>query len=72
VVAQVVVGVPSRASTNISLLRHESALKLMQTECNMMCARSKHIDLQYWLIVDHIMKKDTEVKFIAGKNMLAD
>jgi hypothetical protein len=51
---------------------NESAWKLMRTQCNMVCARSKHIDLQYWLIVDHIMTKDIEVKFIAGKNMLAE
>jgi hypothetical protein len=37
-----------------------------------MWGKTKHIDLQYWLIFHHIMKKDTEVEFIAGKNMLAD
>jgi hypothetical protein len=51
---------------------NESALKLMQTECNRVSARSKHIDLQYWFIVDHVMKKDIVAKFIASKDMLAD
>jgi hypothetical protein len=51
---------------------NESALRLMQTENNRVCARSKHIDLQYWFIVDHIMKKDIEAKFIASKDMRAD
>jgi hypothetical protein len=37
----------------------------------MVCARSQHIDLKYWLIVDHVMK-DGEVESIAGENMLAD
>jgi hypothetical protein len=51
---------------------NESALRLMQTECNKVCARSKHIDLQYWFIVDHIMKEDFVAKFLASKDMLAD
>jgi hypothetical protein len=50
----------------------ESALRLMQTEYNKVCARSKHIDLQYWFIVDHIMKKDIVAKFIASEDMKAD
>jgi hypothetical protein len=44
----------------------------MQTEYNKVCARSKLIDLQYWFIVDHIMKKDIVAKFIASEDMKAD
>jgi hypothetical protein len=42
---------------------NESALRLMQTESNKVCANSKHIGLQHWFIVDQIMKKDIEAKF---------
>jgi hypothetical protein len=38
----------------------------------MACARSTHLDLQYWLNVDDIMKKDIEVTFIPAKSMVAD
>jgi hypothetical protein len=54
------------------LCDNESALRLMDTEHNKVCARSKHIDLQYWFIVDHIMKKDIVAKFVASNDMLAD
>jgi hypothetical protein len=65
-----VLGIP-RQSIHL-MCDNESALKLMQTDGNRVCARSKHIDLQYWFIVDHIMKKDIVAKFIASKDMLAD
>lgn len=49
-----------------------AALKLMSTDKMSVANRTKHIGVQYWLIVDHVMKGDIYPKFIPTADMLAD
>jgi transposase InsO family protein len=51
---------------------NESALALLQTSVPKVTGRTKHIDVQYWLVRDHIMKENIVPRFIPTDKMLAD
>jgi hypothetical protein len=58
---------------SISLLcDSRSALKLMHTVGGRVTGRCKHISVQFWLLVDHVLKGDVTPQFVESGDMLAD
>jgi hypothetical protein len=51
---------------------NESALALLKSAVPKVTGRTKHIDLQFWFVLDHIMKGDVIPHFIRTEEMLAD
>jgi hypothetical protein len=51
---------------------NESALSLLKSSVSKVTGRTKHIDVQYWFVLDHIMKGDIVPQFIRSEEMLAD
>jgi hypothetical protein len=51
---------------------NETALALLNSSMLMVTGRTKHIDVQYCFVLDHVMKGDVVPKFISTKEMLAD
>jgi hypothetical protein len=51
---------------------NESALSLLESTVPKVTGRTKHIDVQYWLVRDHIMKGNIIPRFVATEKMLAD
>ena len=50
----------------------ESALSLMQSTATKISGRTKHIGVQFWFVLNHIMKGDVVPKFVRSEEMLAD
>jgi hypothetical protein len=62
-----------RPHTTINLCcDNMSALKLMNTVGGRVTGRCKHIAVQYWFLVDHVLKGDLTPKFVESGEMLAD
>jgi hypothetical protein len=51
---------------------NESALALLESAVPKVTGRTKHIDLQFWFVLDHIMKGDIVPQFVRTEEMLAD
>jgi hypothetical protein len=51
---------------------NESALGLLNSSVSKVACRTKHIDVQYWFVLDHIMKGDIVPQFIRSEDMLTD
>jgi Reverse transcriptase (RNA-dependent DNA polymerase) len=60
-----------RSTINL-LCDNMSALKLMKTAGGRVTGRCKHIAVQYWFLVDHVLKGDVTPKFVESGAMLAD
>jgi hypothetical protein len=45
---------------------------MMNSSKKTVAARSKHIDVQYWKVMDNVMKGDVKVEYVASEDMLAD
>jgi hypothetical protein len=62
-----------RPHTKINLwCDNKSAIKLMNTVGGRVTGRCKHLAVQYWLLVDHVLKGDLTPKFVESGEMLAD
>jgi hypothetical protein len=51
---------------------NESALALLRSSFPKVTGRTKHIELQFWFVLDHIMKGDMVPEFVSTEKMLAD
>jgi hypothetical protein len=51
---------------------NESALALINSSMLRVTGRTKHVDVQYWFVLDHVMKGDVVPRFISTKEMLTD
>jgi hypothetical protein len=51
---------------------NESALSLLSSATSKVTGRTKHIDVQFWFVLDHIMKGSMVPRFIRSEDMLAD
>jgi hypothetical protein len=51
---------------------NESALALMRSSVPKVSGRTKHIDVQFWFVLDHILKGDIVPEFVSTNEMLAD
>jgi hypothetical protein len=51
---------------------NESAIALLESTTPKVTGRTKHIDVQYWFVLDHIMKQNVQVDFVSTDLMLAD
>jgi hypothetical protein len=51
---------------------NESALALLRSTFPKVTGRTKHIELQFWFVLDHIMKGDMVPEFVSTDKMLAD
>ena len=54
------------------LCDNESALSLMQSSATKISSRTQHIGVQFWFVLNHIMKGDVVPKFVRSEEMLAD
>ena len=51
---------------------NESALVLLNSAAPKVTGRTKHIDVQFWFVLDHIMKGELVPCVVKSENMLAD
>jgi hypothetical protein len=51
---------------------NESALTLLKSSMQKVTGRTKHIDVQFWFVLDHVMKGDIVPEFGSTEDMLAD
>jgi hypothetical protein len=51
---------------------NESALSLLNSSVSEVTGRTKHIEVQYWFVLDHMMKGGIVPHFISSEDMLAD
>jgi hypothetical protein len=51
---------------------NESALALMGSSVPKVTGHTKHIDVQFWCVLDHIFKGDVVPEFVSTNEMLAD
>jgi hypothetical protein len=62
-----------RNGKNQSLdLFNGSALSFLGSATSKVTGRTKHIDVQFWFVLDHIMKGSMVPRFIRSEDMLAD
>jgi hypothetical protein len=51
---------------------NESAIALLKSTTPKVTGRTKRIDVQFWFVLDHIMKQNVQVDFVSTDLMLAD
>lgn len=51
---------------------NESAITLLESTAPKVTGRTKHIELQFWFVIDHIMKQEVMVQYVPTDQMVAD